>query len=325
MADAAGGDGTAGGRATLTLGPLLFNWPAADWADFYARIADEAEVDRVVLGEVVCSKRLPFYLDRLPAAVERLTRAGKEVALASLALVTTERERKLCAELAAMDEQEIEVEDLTLLDHLPAGRRFSVGPLVNVYNEASLDFLVGRGATRLCLPPELPLASVAVLAGAARKAGAAAEVWSFGRVPLAISGRCYHARVHGLSKDSCQFVCGEDRDGLTVETLDGEGFLAVNGVQTLSHACATVLGAADALRAAGVSSFRLSPQGCDMVAVAALYRRRLAGAIDGEEALAALRALQGFAPLADGFLHGVAGAELVGEGAAGPRRRGRAD
>jgi collagenase-like PrtC family protease len=45
----------------LTLGPLLFNWPAERWRDFYARIADEAPVDRVVLGEVVCSKRQPFH------------------------------------------------------------------------------------------------------------------------------------------------------------------------------------------------------------------------------------------------------------------------
>ncbi|MCP3056298.1 U32 family peptidase, partial [Aurantimonas sp. LRZ36] len=35
----------------LTLGPVLYNWPADEWSDFYARIADEAPVDRVVVGE----------------------------------------------------------------------------------------------------------------------------------------------------------------------------------------------------------------------------------------------------------------------------------
>lgn len=299
------------GSATLTLGPVLFNWPVETWEDFYARIADEADVDRVVVGEVVCSKRLPFYADRIPEVVERLTRAGKTVALSSLALVTTERERGLTADLIDIDGVDIEVNDLTLLASLPTGRDFSVGPLVNVYNEAALAFLADRGARRVCLPPELPFGSIAILAGAAERLKIDVEVWSFGRVPLAVSGRCYHARVHGLSKDSCQFVCAKDSNGLSVETLDDEGFLAVNGVQTLSHSCATTLGQLDRLEEAGVASFRLSPHDCDMVAVARLYRDRLAGVLDSAEALARLGAIETFAPLSNGFVFGVAGVEFV--------------
>ena len=120
------------GRPTLTLGPVLFNWTVDVWEDFYARIADEADLDRVVVGEVVCSKRLPHYTDRIPSVVERLTRAGKAVAFGSLALVTTDRERRLSAELAEMDGVEIEVNDLTLLAHLAAGRDFAVGPFVSL-------------------------------------------------------------------------------------------------------------------------------------------------------------------------------------------------
>jgi collagenase-like PrtC family protease len=302
-------------RATLTLGPVLFNWPAGTWEDFYARIADEADVDRVVVGELVCSKRLPFYADRIPSVIERLTRAGKAVALGSLALVTTERERRLAAELGEMDGVDIEVNDLTVLASLPAGRAFSVGPVVNAYNEPTLGFLAERGARRVCLPPELPLGSIEILARAAAIHGIDIEVWSFGRVPLAISGRCYHARIHGLSKDSCQFVCDRDPNGLRVETLDREGFLAVNGVQTLSHGCVTTLGDVDRLCAGGVTSFRLSPHDCDMVAVATLYRARLTGAVGGDEAVTRLRGLLGFAPLSNGFLFGAAGAEFVAGGA----------
>lgn len=299
------------GNPTLTLGPLLFNWPPAKWEDFYARIADEADVDRVVMGEVVCSKRLPFYADRMASVVDRLTQGGKTVTLASLALVTTERERRLTAELAGAEGVDIEVNDLTLLAALRPDRGFSVGPLVNVYNEATLAVLAGRGARRVCLPPELPFASVESLVHAAKADGIAIEVWSFGRVPLAISGRCYHARIHGLSKDSCQFVCEKDPDGLRVETLDGEGFLAINGVQTLSHSCATTLGECGRLTAAGVASFRLSPHDCDMVAVARLYRDRVSGLIDGDEAMARLREVQDFAPPSNGFFFARAGAELV--------------
>ena len=106
-------------------------------------------------------------------------------------------------------------------------------------------------------------------------------------------------------------MCGKDPDGLAVATLDGEDFLAINGVQTLSHSCATTLRDLDSLVAAGIASFRLSPPKCDMLAVVRLYRDRVAGAIDGEEALVRLRELQGFASLSNGFLFGAPGAELV--------------
>ena len=72
----------------LTLGPVLFNWAPDAWRDFHFRIADEAPIDRVLIGEVVCSKRSPFFAEHLPAVAERLADAGKEVVFASLALVT---------------------------------------------------------------------------------------------------------------------------------------------------------------------------------------------------------------------------------------------
>lgn len=296
---------------TLTLGPLLFNWTADQWSDFYARIADDAPVDRVCLGEVVCSKRLPFYIDRIPQAIERLQRAGKTVALSSLALVTLKREREMCAELAASEDMEIEVNDMTMLAHLAPGKRFAVGPLVNVYNEGALAFLAGRGAAHICLPPELPFTSVSALAKAAASLDVTLEVWAFGRAPLAISGRCYHARVHGLAKDNCQFVCGKDPDGLKVETLDGEDFLAINGVQTLSFTHCNLIGELDRLRAAGAASFRLSPHCGDMVAVARLFRRVLDCELDGEAAMGEMISLLPEARFSNGFLFASTGANFV--------------
>ena len=65
--------------ARLTLGPLLFHWPAAKRRDFYFRIADEATLDSVYLGEVVCSKRVPAFEPYRAAVIERLTAAGKEL------------------------------------------------------------------------------------------------------------------------------------------------------------------------------------------------------------------------------------------------------
>ena len=83
----------------LTLGPLYFNWPADRLADFYARIADEAPIERVHLGEVVCGKRSPLTIDAVVAAAERLERAGKTVVWSVLISPVNPRERRLTREL----------------------------------------------------------------------------------------------------------------------------------------------------------------------------------------------------------------------------------
>ena len=292
----------------LTVGPNQFFWDAAIWRDFHLRLADEAPVDTVVLGELVCSKRLPFYQSQFPEVIERLQAAGKRVVMTSLALITLKRERKLNAELAEMG-LEIEVNDLSALPHLPAGAAFSVGPLVNVYNEGTVRWLHGRGARSICLPPELPLSSVAILAGAAP---AAIEVWAWGRLPLAISARCYHARLHDRAKDNCQFTCSADPDGRAVDTLDGEKFLAVNGVQTLSATCANAAHQLPGLRQAGVTALRLSPQSDGFLEVCQLFRDLIDGRIDAETlSQTALPQAPG-GQYADGFITGNAGVDWSG-------------
>jgi collagenase-like PrtC family protease len=195
-----------------------------------------AKVVRLKSGDSGIFGRLEEEISALNAAG---VAAGKEVAMTSLALITLKRERKLTAELQDLD-LPVEVNDVTALAHVPEGRPFWVGPLVNVYNEGTMRWLIRRGARRVCLPPELALASIAVLARVAGDHGVPVEVWGHGRLPLAISGRCYHARLHDRSKDSCQFVCEQDPDGREVETLDCQPFLAVNGVQTLSQSTASM-------------------------------------------------------------------------------------
>lgn len=293
----------------LTVGANFFFWDAASVRRFYQSLA-AAPVARVVLGEVVCSKRLPFWQDEIPVAVETLLAAGKEVAVTSLALITLKRERRQTAGLAGLG-LPVEVNDLSALAHVPQGAPFWVGPLVNVYNEGTLRWLARRGATRVCLPPELPLASVAVLAGVARDLGVAVEVWGHGKLPLAISGRCYHARLHDRAKDSCQFVCADDPDGRDVETLDGQKFLAVNGVQTLSQSTASTARQVEPLREAGVDTLRLSPETGDFADLCEAYAARIAGRLSPAELEARLRARG--RPLSDGFLVGAAGVEWSGD------------
>lgn len=289
----------------LTVGANAFFWSAEAVRSFYAGLA-KAPVARVAIGEWVCSKRLPFWQDEIPAAIDTLQNAGKEVAISSLALITLPRERRQTAELVEAG-LPVEVNDLSALRHLPESAAFWVGPVVNVYNEGTLEWLARRGATRICLPPELPLASVTRLAQAGKAAGVAIEVWGHGRAPLAISARCYHARLHDRAKDSCQFVCGEDPDGRDVDTLDGQPFLTVNGVQTLGRAVTTVAAQIDDLRHAGVSSLRLSPHVGDFAGVAAAYGR----ALRGEPGLAGqLAALMPGTAFCDGFLAARPGVDL---------------
>ena len=295
-------------QLALTLGPVLFLWDEARWRDFYFRIADEADVDTVVIGETVCSKREHFHARSVSEVAKRLTTAGKTVRLASLALVTASRERKSVQRLAEQQSFEIEIGELSALPRLQ-GRSFAVGPMVNVYNAPTAQVLARMGARTICLPPELPLSSVAAIAAALPEV--AVEVFAFGRVPLAISARCYHARLHKLHKDNCRFVCEKDPDGLVVKTLEEQDFLAINGVQTLSHSCANLLRDIGALREAGVRSLRLSPQDCDMVEVIKTFRDVLDGRGDAEEGGRRLAGLYPHAPFSNGFLHGAAGVSYV--------------
>lgn len=184
-----------------------------------------------------------------------------------------------------------------------------IGPLVNVYNAATARVLARRGAGNVCLPPELPASSINEIVS--HTPGVDFEVLAFGRMPLAISARCAHARAKGHIKDNCQFVCKDDPDGLPVKTLDRQYFLALNGVQTVSFTCQALLSELSGLVGSGVSRFRLSPQDCDMVAVARLYNEVLHGRVDAEDGLARLRQIYPAAPLSNGFHHGQEGAAWI--------------
>ncbi|HEB79326.1 MAG TPA: U32 family peptidase, partial [Rhodospirillales bacterium] len=287
-------------NAKLTLGPVFFNWPPENLRDFYFKIADESCVDSVCVGEVVCSKRAPFFEPYAAEVIDRLTAAGKEVVHSTLALIMTTREMDLVRDMAACEEFFVEANDIAACALL-SGRRHALGPFINVYNEGTLEYLAKGGAERICLPPELPEKSVSALAKTSK---AELEVMVFGRLPLAVSARCYHARAHKLTKDNCQYVCAGDADGMEIETLDGDPFLAVNGTQTLSHAYYNLAAELAALLAIGVKRFRLSPHHTDMTAVARLFKDVLEAKESPEDAEAALAELVGGAPFSNGYFHG---------------------
>ena len=292
-------------RPGLGLGPLLYLWSGEEWRDFYFRIADEAPIDTVTIGEVVCSKRLHFMAPYMDAVIDRLTRAGKDVRLGSLAMVTLDRESRATRALIESASVQVEANDLSALGLL-SGRPHTIGPLVNIYSGATARLLAARGARSICLPPELPSASIASIVRDAPDVQF--ELFAFGRMPLAISARCAHARSKGNTKDNCQFVCGDEPDGLRVDTLDGQAFFALNGVQTVSFTCNVLMAEIPEIAALGVARLRLSPQRCDMVAVARTYEEVLQCRMDPEEGLARLKLIYPDVPFSNGFYHGEAGA-----------------
>lgn len=299
----------------LTLGPVLFHWPAELKRDFYFRIADEAPIDTVYLGEVVCSKRAPFFERHYTEVAARLRNGGKKVVYSSLAEVTSKVDRKLIESIACDQNVFLEANDVSALWHLN-GRAHAIGPYLNVYNEDSLAFLQRQGCTHVTLPAELSESTLRVLAQHAAQIGLTLEVQVYGRIPLALSARCYHARARGWTKDSCQFVCEEDPDGMQLRTLEDRSFLTINGIQTMSHTCLNLVHELRVMAEFEISCFRLSPHTSDMVAVANVFRGVLDQAMDADEADAELARLwPDSASFSNGFYHHQEGHHWIRPGA----------
>lgn len=289
----------------LTIGPILFHWTEMEKMDFYKRIADEAPVDTVYLGEVICSKRTPFFEHHYDEVAERLKKAGKRVVFSTLSEVMIKRDRKIIRDFCdrGVDkDEEIEVNDSSALFHI-SGKPHRLGTLMNVYNEETLKYLASKGAYHVGLLPEMPRDAIENITKAANDLEVSTEVQIFGRASLALSARCYHARAHDRRKDNCQFICGQDPDGMDLNTLNGNPFLSINGMQTLSNAYLNLAYELDDLAEMGVSYFRLSPHTNNMVDTAKAFDSLMKKEINADEAVAKIRETGIAKPFANGFYH----------------------
>ena len=292
----------------VTLGPVLFNWPVDMWRDFYFQIADEAEIERVYIGEVVCSKRAPLFEKHIDEVITRLEHGGKRPVFSTLAEVSNALDRLQVKRVTAQGEIAIEANDVSALWHLEE-RPHDIGPYMNVYNEESLRFFANKGAQNICLPPEIPASGIAALGQVAKDVDVALEVQVYGRIPLALSARCYHARAHGLTKDSCKFICDRDDDGMVLNTLEDEPFLVVNGIQTMSYRCLNLVNEIDELIEFGVERFRISPHAAGTLSVLETFQAVLDKTISLGEANAKLEECGLKVPFSNGFYHQKAGIE----------------
>ncbi|GMR04138.1 MAG: U32 family peptidase [Thermodesulfobacteriota bacterium] len=299
----------------LTLGPVLYEWSRDALFNFYREVS-ETSVDRVYLGEVLCSKKRALKPEDIPAIAEMLEKAGKKVVLSSLAVISNEDELEFTRRLLKLP-YAVEANDMSVLNMAdPKEREVFAGPHITTYNVPSIEFLQSTGIKRVTFPVELSRDSIAYNI---RNTGIEGEVFSHGRLPLAFSWRCYTARASGLTKSECRRNCKDEPDGILIKTMEGSPLFTLSGTSVLSADAYTLAGFVEDLRAIGVKGLRISPQYNDTGKIIGIFRKRLEGSLGADEAVAELRLLSG-GRLCNGWYAGAAGKdffERVPEEAAG--------
>jgi collagenase-like PrtC family protease len=292
----------------ISLGPLLTYWQRDAVLRFYEAAA-RAPLDVVYLGEVVCGKRHQLRAADWIALARMLRDAGKEVVLSTLALPESESDLRVTRAQVANGEFAVEANDLGAVRLASqAGVPFVIGPHINGYHPASVACLARRGAKRWVAPVEL--SGDAVLAVVRElPAGVESEVFGYGRLPLAMSARCFTARAHGLAKDACEFRCLGHADGFALTTIDHVSAFVVNGTQLHSARSHSLVAALPAIGRAGIGVFRLSPQSTHTFDVVRRVREALDGALDAGAAAASIDALAGEVA-STGYWHGRPGVDV---------------
>lgn len=288
----------------LSLGPVPYCWPREAVHAFYRRVA-KWPVDIVYLGETVCARRGALSIAEWLALAGKLEASGKEVVLSTLLLPETASDLLFLQRLCGNGHHPVEANDMAAVHLLPEAARFVAGSGSNIYNDHTLRFLAGLGMYRWVAPVELTRDALADIQRH-RPPGVETEVLFFGRMPLAVSTRCFTARSHGLPRDACGDRCRDDPDGLSLATREGEPFLTVNGTQLLSALPYNLFSEIHDLAALGVNVLRIIPETNGTEALIDLLHRFRTGTRSLPETI---RHVQALFPngTCNGYWHGGAG------------------
>lgn len=291
----------------LALGPVQYYWPRIEMMQFYEAVT-EAPVDIVYLGETVCSRRHELRLPDWLEIAGVLEAAGKEVVLSTQVLLESGNDLSTLRKIADNGRYLVEANDMGAV-HCLEGKPFVAGPFLNLYSVPSLALIANHGARRWVMPLEMGRDSLGLMQ-AQRPAGMQTEVFTYGRMPLAFSARCFTARNRNLPKDNCQYVCMDHPDGLLLNTREGQPFLTLNGIQTQSALVYNLARELDQIRDMQVDVLRISPQSRHTMDIARIFRQAVQGEMTGDEAFAAIEPLMPAGPC-NGYWHGRPGLEQL--------------
>ena len=284
-------------KMKISLGPIHYHWSKETIEQFYQSAATWP-VDIVYLGETVCAKRRALSRADWLNIAARLTDAGKEVVLSTLALPEANSDLLQLEKICANTNYLVEANDMSAV-HLLTGRfPFVAGPHINCYNNHTLSLLAELGAVRWVPPVELSATTIGTLQ-TMRPAAMETEVFAYGYLPLSFSARCFTARADNIGKDACEQRCMRDPEGRPLFTQEHERLFTMNGIQLQSGVPCNLLHETGAMLNMDIDVVRISPQLEDTDTVVKIFQATLSGTSISEDTLRS--------PACNGYWHGLPG------------------